>query len=1286
MKKITALSLISTIIINLFFSVAASAESEKDYNFFNSSSEYSNSINSSKAAVNLSSAECYGFNTINDEVVYTYSPEYDMTVTVFGRDACLNSEQVIKNIIKSGILDNEKIKVIFIDCDKKAKGQVTSFAEKMGKSNISFCYDTSDKAITALGDYVKIFSSGKNATIPIISFIKGDGTLLKVTQGVLESEYIYQYAMGDFSADKIIEFTISGSENYDYAFEVLENVNNIRLSLEQDPLTMNEKLMNAAMQRAAELSIYYSHTRPNGEDALTILEEDGYSYAENIAVGQNNPYDVVASWKNSSGHYKNMTNQDFNSIGIGCFTTSDGYLCWVQLFSSADSTSVNKSGTVLAEHNIKIQKRNLNFGFSAETDIHTLTKNQYTKINVWNCNKLYPYIKQNIIGTQFNYISTNSNVITITENGYCTIKGNGVTTITTTLKTTDSFYMQSDYTVGHIYSNDLDNDCDYCGEKRTVQNNAPENNNSVLESEQTSKPSNSNQMNSNVVSSTTTETSKPSNSNQTNNSSTSSKNNVVSSKATEASKPLNSNQTNNGSTNSKNNVVSSATTATSKPKTDTNSNTTQQEQTVAKKDKPLTTIDYLAFSWLAYFDCEIGQTVENITSSNKNDIFNKEIIESLKKIVPQTELDLYAITYEMLCENVLNWKVIANSKTWQKSKDAGFYAVTFYSESLKQAVIAYRGSTGFSKITTEDGYNDWLENDLPFHLFNKYTGQLQNAKDYYQYSRNLDTLSSANITATGHSLGGALGQTVSMTYGVYAEVFNAASVFEALYINTLDEMSLSFAGVDKWNFVSHVNNADLIGTYQNKYKNLPYIVHKDYYTTLLGTSVEDFFFVFTHPHSLQSMIWRDTSTGDIRMSSDSKVSIPKGFSIGKKNPIMLGTSVDDTLIFVDVNKFYIKDVRICGGDGNDLLQSIGSTDDLFVGGTSNEGDTIIGGLGNDTYIYNKGDGVQWIYDVGGYDTVKLLGLDKADVVTASRVCKIDGNNYKEITLNGNPILYISLNRSKNDSFKINKEDNTLFSFTGNWNKFYSAYVACPVDVDILDADGNIIMTIQDKSTITEHTEYGNFYAFEDENGEYCKHFDLAEGYSAKIRGVDEGAMDVAILYDSSNPAMDSVGVENVPITKSTTAIFKLNHETQAVLCVEDGTKQTDFLLQKQKTITFDAGEGSCDVSTIKTDFAGIVIELPIPERDEHEFKGWKTSEGNLISVGDMLNSDITLYADWGDKDEYAPVVTSNTSSRNKKVIIISVAGVMCIAIVVSVIVIVKKRKAKKREHQGDSNT
>lgn len=122
-----------------------------------------------------------------------------------------------------------------------------------------------------------------------------------------------------------------------YAEEVLALLNEERVKEGLSELKMNDKAVEAAEIRATEIVSKFNHTRPNGTDALTSLEECQVTYTvagENIAAGQGNPEAVMDNWMSSSGHQANILNSDFSEIGIACFVDPNNSYkyYWVQLF------------------------------------------------------------------------------------------------------------------------------------------------------------------------------------------------------------------------------------------------------------------------------------------------------------------------------------------------------------------------------------------------------------------------------------------------------------------------------------------------------------------------------------------------------------------------------------------------------------------------------------------------------------------------------------------------------------------------------------------------------------------------------------------------------------------------------------------------------------------------------------------------------------------------------------------------------------------------------------------
>ena len=67
-----------------------------------------------------------------------------------------------------------------------------------------------------------------------------------------------------YASEELVNIDVEGTENQDYAWEVLDLVNEEREKEGVGPLTMDQELMDAAMLRAAETQLYFSHTRPDG--------------------------------------------------------------------------------------------------------------------------------------------------------------------------------------------------------------------------------------------------------------------------------------------------------------------------------------------------------------------------------------------------------------------------------------------------------------------------------------------------------------------------------------------------------------------------------------------------------------------------------------------------------------------------------------------------------------------------------------------------------------------------------------------------------------------------------------------------------------------------------------------------------------------------------------------------------------------------------------------------------------------------------------------------------------
>ncbi|MDO5110866.1 MAG: CAP domain-containing protein [Clostridia bacterium] len=111
--------------------------------------------------------------------------------------------------------------------------------------------------------------------------------------------------------------------------------NQVRKQNGLNTLTESSTLRKAAATRAKEIAALQerngsiAHTRLDGSSWSTVSSA---AFAENIASGMNISHsNIMDGWINSPGHYKNMVNPTYNTIGVG-FYSSNGWNYYVQLF------------------------------------------------------------------------------------------------------------------------------------------------------------------------------------------------------------------------------------------------------------------------------------------------------------------------------------------------------------------------------------------------------------------------------------------------------------------------------------------------------------------------------------------------------------------------------------------------------------------------------------------------------------------------------------------------------------------------------------------------------------------------------------------------------------------------------------------------------------------------------------------------------------------------------------------------------------------------------------------
>ena len=116
--------------------------------------------------------------------------------------------------------------------------------------------------------------------------------------------------------------TVVGHFDLEMREKILEIINEKRGRFEIPLLSLagdTTPLQDAANTRAVEITYSYSHTRPNGNRAITDLYPYAHTDAENLAKGQSSAAQVCKDWFSSPTHDDNIVNDSYRTIGISVF-------------------------------------------------------------------------------------------------------------------------------------------------------------------------------------------------------------------------------------------------------------------------------------------------------------------------------------------------------------------------------------------------------------------------------------------------------------------------------------------------------------------------------------------------------------------------------------------------------------------------------------------------------------------------------------------------------------------------------------------------------------------------------------------------------------------------------------------------------------------------------------------------------------------------------------------------------------------------------------------------------
>lgn len=252
------------------------------------------------------------------------------------------------------------------------------------------------------------------------------------------------YGVTRFDESTQVKVKISYDELYGEAFKVLDIVNKERAANGLSPLKMDKGLLDTAMYRAAETSLYFDHVRPNGDMCYAANRK---MRGENIAAGQTDAEIVMKSWMNSSGHKANILYSSYTSVGIGCVEVN-GTKYWVQCFGdTAADTEVQASSyssKVSESAEIVDLVENISLIISGNTDIK---QGESTQLEVWTRNPGFTWVGTCFDPSCLTFTSSNPSVLTVAADGTITGVSGGKATVTVYIGGNTSTAVSVDVTV-----------------------------------------------------------------------------------------------------------------------------------------------------------------------------------------------------------------------------------------------------------------------------------------------------------------------------------------------------------------------------------------------------------------------------------------------------------------------------------------------------------------------------------------------------------------------------------------------------------------------------------------------------------------------------------------------------------------------------------------------------------------------------------------------------------------------------------------------------------------------
>ena len=203
--------------------------------------------------------------------------------------------------------------------------------------------------------------------------------------------------------------------------------------------------------------------------------------------------------------------------------------------------------------------------------------------------------------------------------------------------------------------------------------------------------------------------------------------------------------------------------------------------------------------------------------------------------------------------------------------------------------------------------------------------------------------------------------------------------------------------------------------------------------------------------------------------------------------------------------------------------------------------------------------------------------------------------------------------------------------------FLTVTIKCPVDVEIIDKNGNVVLSLLDGIETETYKDFGVFFVIKNqETGDYEKiacffsQF-LKNKYDIKIKGKGSGTVNYSIKGDNGDGKLATYAVSNLPVSNKTIINTEASTTSTPYFSVSNDGEEYQVTLEKvtEYIITAIAGTGGTTTGSGAFNVNESVTLIATPNNG-YIFDGWyesgvKVADANATYIFNT-NSNRTLVA------------------------------------------------------------